>query len=91
MERLTYRDNYGARPVPPFTRANLVDRLAAIEDILGDEYEVDDLVQVVRCKECKFWKRDNEKVGHCYLLDETKPTEYCSDEQREKGAKGTIG
>lgn len=58
--------------------------LAAIEDILGDEYEVDDLVPVVRCKECKFWKRDNEKVGHCYLLDETKPTDYCSDGQREK-------
>lgn len=43
--------------------AKAFDRLAAIEDILGDEYELDAVAWVVRCKNCRYYRdaKINEK------------------------------
>lgn len=44
-------------------RGEAVDRFAAIEDILGDEYELDAVAWVVRCKNCRYYRdaKINEK------------------------------
>lgn len=59
MKRLTYRDNgdYGKFKIPPPAGTkererpsymDLYQRLAAIEDILGDEYDLDRLCELAQ-------------------------------------------
>lgn len=53
---------YGNPPYFVVTQ-DVIDRLAAIEDILGDEYELDAVAWVVRCKNCRYYRdaKINEK------------------------------
>ena len=53
----------------------IYDRLAAIEDILGDEYELDEIGKIVRCKDCVYMVGRAEFPGECYckILAETVP------------------
>ena len=37
----------------------------------------DDMVAVVRCKNCKFWE-----YGDCYRLELSRPDDYCSYGER---------
>lgn len=85
MERLTGRRD-----------GRTYDRLAAIEDILGDDYDLERLrelveadregrcVPVVRCRECKHW----EDWGACGHTDNgfdsppMGPDDFCSKGER---------
>ena len=68
MKRLTQKDEngyyltgdgiYSDWGVPEKFRGEDVDRLAAIEDILGDEYELDKLMELVQAK----------RKGRCVVL-----------------------
>ena len=55
MERLTKRNLHGfaipTQGTDAFHLFQTVDRLAAIEDILGDEYELDDLKAALKARE----------------------------------------
>ena len=53
MERLTIRTNEASISFECESVGDIVRRLAAIEDILGDEYELDDVAPVVRCRDCR--------------------------------------
>ena len=50
-------------------------RLAAIEDILGDEYEPDEISKIVRCEDCVYMVGRAEFPGECYckILADTVP------------------
>lgn len=85
---------YGNPPYPVVTQ-DVIDRLAAIEDILGDEYELDDLKNAMWCKETvgmafsedtapverlrELWLADRE--GRCVVLPIKIPGWgwYCND------------
>ena len=89
-------DHIGDRTCPYI---QMVDRLAAIEDILGDEYELDrlrELVEVVRCRECRhsslpsgFTQRYGEPgtlschYGPCNRRN-VKEDDFCSYGQRKE-------
>lgn len=77
-------------------RGEAVDRLAAIEDILGDEYDLKDIEKAIWCKKVvetafsddtraverlrELWFADQK--GHCVVFDEHYPivSEYYQDE-----------
>ena len=77
-------------------RGEAVDRLAAIEDILGDEYDLKDIEKALWCKKVvedafsddtraverlrELWFADQK--GHCVVFDEHYPvvSEYYRDE-----------
>ena len=52
-----------------------VHRLAAIEDILGDEYELTQIGKVIHCKDCAHMWAEAEFPGECYcrMLGEVVP------------------
>ena len=58
-----------------FEATALIDRLAAIEDILGDEYELEQIGKVVHCKDCMHMWAEAEFPGECYcrMLGEVVP------------------
>ena len=78
-------------------RGEAVDRLAAIEDILGDEYGLKDIEKALWCKKVvetafsddtraverlrELWFADQK--GHCVVFDEHYPvvSEYYQDEE----------
>ena len=78
-------------------RGEAVDRLAAIEDILGDEYDLKDIEKALWCKKVvetafsddtraverlrELWFADQK--GHCVVFDEHYPvvSEYYQDEE----------
>ena len=58
-----------------------------------------DAVPVIRCKNCKWYRRDKQKGGFCLKsgasmwspglpYDELKPDDYCSRAQRRKDTNG---
>ena len=53
MERLTAKNKHG-KPIikdwPNYMEFDIINRLAAIEDILGDEYDLDELLELVQAK-----------------------------------------
>lgn len=53
MERLTAKNKHG-KPIikdwPNYMEFDIINRLAAIEDILGDEYDLDELREMVQAK-----------------------------------------
>ena len=75
---------------------NIIDRLASIEDILGDEYDLEQLNKALWCKKVvetafsddtraverlrELWFADQK--GHCVVFDEHYPmvSEYYQDE-----------
>ena len=57
MKRLTERKENGVINVRYATEhETAIHRLAAIEDILGDEYGLDAVARVVRCKNCRYYQ-----------------------------------
>lgn len=61
MERLTERLKNGVINVKYASQhENAIHRLAAIEDILGDEYDLDELMEMVQAKQ----------EGRCVVLDD---------------------
>ena len=99
MKRLTEIRESGAWPKKEWTHGSLaecLDRLAAIEDILGNEYDLEDLNKALWCKRVvedafsdgpsiterlrKLWFADQK--GHCVVFDEHYPvvSEYYRDE-----------
>ena len=61
MERLTAKNKHG-KPIikdwPNYMEFDIINRLAAIEDILGDEYDLDELRELVQAK----------REGRCVVL-----------------------
>lgn len=97
VERLTYRDANGeAWYSDAGTEADRLHFIADMEDILGDDYDMDRLrelaeadregrcVPVVRCRECKHW----EDWGACGHTDNgfdsppMGPDDFCSKGER---------
>ena len=65
----------GADPAQRF-EGGIIDRLAAIEDILGDEYDLDELKEVVQAK----------REGRCVVL----PEGGCEDKDGENALKSAM-
>ena len=49
-----------------------------IGDRLADHLIENDVVPVVRCKNCKHWNN-----GDCYRIELTRPVDYCSYGERK--------
>lgn len=47
-------------------------------DRLADYLIANDVVPVVRCKDCKHWNN-----GDCYRIELTRPDDYCSYGERK--------
>ena len=43
-----------------------------------------DAVQVVRCKDCKYFKRIRAGYGECPFFEEIKDAEFCSSGERRE-------
>ena len=56
--------------------------------LMKDAHTVD-AVEVVRCRECKWWHEDDD-IGHCDnpdgLDNYAKPDDFCSYGERKEGA-----
>lgn len=51
-----------------------------------DEMRQKDLVEVVRCKDCRKWGGKNNDFGMCHCLcRQTKKTDFCSFGERKDG------
>ena len=58
----------------------IYDRLSAIEDILGDEYDLEEIKKVIQCKNCVNMWAVSALPGECYcrLRGEVVPRDgYC--------------
>ena len=99
MERLTAKNKHG-KPIikewPNYMEFDIINRLAAIEDILGDEYDLKELNRALWCKKVvedafsddtraverlrELWFADQK--GHCVVFDKHYPvvSEYYQDE-----------
>lgn len=93
MERLTAKNKHG-KPIikdwPNYMEFDIINCLAAIEDILGDEYDLDELREMVQAKRegrcvvlpCKIgdpvWRLydDCDLPGDCYTKQKCKGCEY---------------
>ena len=85
MKRLTQKDEngwyltgdgiYGDQGVPEKFRGEDIDHIAAIKDILGDEYELAQIGKVIHCKDCVHMWAEAEFPGECYcrMLGEVVP------------------
>lgn len=83
MKRLTeHRDNGVILVNVIEQKESAIHRLAAIEDILGDEYDLDklrEMVQVVRCRECAYANRPGDNIIYCDNFErDMMPDDYCS-------------
>ena len=93
MERLTAKNKHG-KPIikdwPNYMEFDIINRLAVIEDILGEEYELDELREIIQAKRegrcvvlpCKIgasvWRLydDCDLPGDCYTKQKCKGCEY---------------
>ena len=102
MERLTERDEYGNADIIGVDSADLqlnleFDELNKVTDALNklaeyeDKIERGELVEVVRCKDCKLYtdniNDDNLRNGYCtrlrhYNFDTRRTDDYCSYGER---------
>ena len=80
MERLTIRTNEASISFECESVGDIVRRLAAIEDILGDEYDLDELKEVVQAK----------REGRCVVLP-CKPSDVTIYQLRNKKHARGIG
>ena len=96
MKRLTGKYENGTAYYNIIPGESTIDRLAAIEDILGDEYDIKDIEKAFWCMNIvkdafsdnpkiterlrKLWLADQK--GHCVVFDEHYPvvSEYYRDE-----------
>lgn len=46
-----------------------------------NKFPAADVVEVVRCKDCKFWDQ-----GDCYRLELSRPNDFCSYGERKDGS-----
>lgn len=80
MERLTIRTNESSISFECESVGDIVRRLAAIEDILGDEYDLDELKEVVQAK----------REGRCVVLP-CKPSDVTVYQLRNKKHARGVG
>ena len=82
MKRLTEYTRFHGSMLPVMNNSNrysAIERLAAIEDILGDEYDLDELRELVQAK----------REGRCVVLPRLKPGQ--GDPPGELGEPGSPG
>lgn len=96
MERLTERlGNKVINVKYASQHETAIHRLAAIEDILGDDYDLDRLRElaqadgdgrcVVHCNDCRWGQMDDIGVMHCHRHHiRTKPDDFCSYGERKE-------
>ena len=77
MDRLTAKNKHG-KPIikdwPNYMEFDIINRLASIEDILGDEYDLDELKEVVQAK----------REGRCVVLPKDGMVYYIEEAGGEK-------
>lgn len=61
------------------------DSLEVIRNSIVDMSEAD-VVEVVRCKNCKWWEKDNDGLQGCCVLHQSYPTGgwYCANGERKE-------
>ena len=83
MERLTAKNKHG-KPIvkdwPNYMEFDIINRLADIEDILGDEYDLDELKEMVQAKQ----------EGRCVVLP-CKPSNVTVYQLRNKKHARGVG
>ena len=83
MERLTAKNKHG-KPIikdwPNYMEFDITNRLADIEDILGDEYDLDELKEMVQAKQ----------EGRCVVLP-CKPSDVTVYQLRNKKHARGVG
>ena len=74
MKRLTTKNGNG-KPIvkdwPNYMEFDIINRLAAIEDILGDEYDLDEPKEVIQAKRegrCVVLKADKKKLQSAFNI-----------------------
>ena len=79
-------DAHSAKEAIEYT---LVGDAASMAERVIDSQPTVDAVPVVRCRECKWWKEDDD-IGHCDnpdgLDNYAKPEDFCSYGERKEGA-----
>ena len=69
---------------------NLLERYGATDDAMAliDTIPTADVVEVVRCKDCRYWQDNNGGYPHpeCRWIDDETPNadDYCSFGEREE-------
>lgn len=43
-----------------------------------------DAVPIIRCKDCKYWRKTKKQCGYTYLLPQFDADEYCSRAERKE-------
>ena len=51
---------------------------------LIDMYKTVDAVPVIRCKDCKYWRKTKKQCGYTYLLPQFEAGEFCSRAERKE-------
>ena len=46
-----------------------------------------DAVPVIRCRDCKYWRKTKKQCGYTYLLPQFEADEYCSRAERRNNGK----
>ena len=82
MKRLTYceRGKWRIKLGNTEYRGESVDQIAAVEDVLGEEYELEEIKKVIQCKDCEHMWAVSALPGKCYcrLRGEVVPKDgYC--------------
>ena len=49
-----------------------------------------DAVPVIRCRDCKYWRKTKKQCGYTYLLPQFEAEEYCSRAERKDHVKEKI-
>ena len=61
---------------PPFSKK-------AIHRYIDDTPTVD-AVPVIRCRDCKYWRKTKKQCGYTYLLPQFEAGEFCSRAERKE-------
>lgn len=66
--------------------AETVKRCIEVDDSVPNVATAVDFVEVVRCKDCKFYKAASDKCGNCYKVTYiSHPDDFCSRGERKDG------
>lgn len=55
-----------------------------VKSEIVEAQKAEDIVSVIRCKDCKYWLKTKKQCGYTYLLPQFDADEYCSNAERRK-------
>ena len=56
----------------------------ALDREIVEEAPTVDAVPVIRCRDCKYWRKTKKQCGYTYLLPQFEADEYCSRAERKE-------